>query len=125
MELTIQQGELAFAAGRALGSVSTKSPLPLLSCVLVEAEPAGLRVTGTDLDLTTSVFVPCKVKTPGKVAVSARLFNDVVRKLLAIPDPWYTAAAIPIGYPVGRGHGPLIRRPVEQLAYLDTWGKQI
>ena len=48
-----------------------------------------------------------------------------VRKLLAIPDPWYTAAAIPIGYPVGRGHGPLIRRPVEQLAYLDTWGKQI
>ena len=81
MELTIQQGELAFAAGRALGSVSTKSPLPLLSCVLVEAEPAGLRVTGTDLDLTTSVFVPCKVKTPGKVAVSARLFNDVVRKL--------------------------------------------
>ena len=40
------------------------------------------------------------------------------------PDPWYTAAAVPIGYPVGRGHGPLIRRPVEQLAYLDTWGKQ-
>jgi len=81
MELTIQQGDLAFAAGRALGSVSSKSPLPLLSCVLVEAEPAGLRVTGTDLDLTTAVFVPCNVKTPGKVAVSARLFSDVVRKL--------------------------------------------
>jgi nitroreductase len=48
-----------------------------------------------------------------------------VRKLLAIPDPWYTAAAIPIGYPIGRGHGPLIRRPVEQLVYLDSWGKQI
>jgi len=48
-----------------------------------------------------------------------------VRKLLVIPDPWYTAAAIPLGYPVGRGHGPLIRRPVEQLVYLDSWGKQI
>ncbi len=81
MELTIQQGDLAFAAGGALGSVSSKSPLPLLSCVLVEAEPKGLRVTGTDLDLTTSVFVPCKVTAPGKVAVAARLFNDVVRKL--------------------------------------------
>jgi nitroreductase len=46
-----------------------------------------------------------------------------VRKLLAIPDPWYTAAAIPIGYPVGRGHGPLIRRPVSQLVYKDAWGK--
>ncbi len=48
-----------------------------------------------------------------------------VRKLLAIPDPWYTASAIPLGYPVGRGHGPLIRRPVEHLVYLDSWGKQI
>jgi nitroreductase len=48
-----------------------------------------------------------------------------VRKLLAIPDPWYTAAAIPLGYPVGRGHGPLIRRPVGHLVYLDSWGKQI
>ena len=81
MELTIQQGDLAFAAGRALGSVSSKSPLPLLSCVLVEAETDGLRVTGTDLDVTTSVFVPCKVAAPGKAAVSARHFNDVVRKL--------------------------------------------
>jgi DNA polymerase III sliding clamp (beta) subunit (PCNA family) len=38
MELTIQQGDLAFAVARALGSVSSKSPLPLLSCVLIEAE---------------------------------------------------------------------------------------
>jgi len=45
-----------------------------------------------------------------------------VRELLGIPDPWYTAAAIPIGYPVGRGHGPLIRRPVDQLVYADSWG---
>ncbi len=47
-----------------------------------------------------------------------------VRRLLAIPDPWYTAAAIPIGYPVGRGHGPLSRRPIEQLTFIDRWGNQ-
>jgi DNA polymerase-3 subunit beta len=81
MELTIQQGDLAFAVGRALGSVSNKSPLPLLSCVLLEADKNGLRVTGTDLDVTTSVLVPSTVKTPGRTAVSARHFNDVVRKM--------------------------------------------
>ncbi|HTK32755.1 MAG TPA: DNA polymerase III subunit beta [Candidatus Saccharimonadaceae bacterium] len=81
MELTIQQGDLAFAVGRALGSVSNKSPLPLLSCVLLEAEKDGLRVTGTDLDVTCSVLVPCTVKSPGRAAVSARHFNDVVRKM--------------------------------------------
>ena len=81
MELTIQQGDLAFAVARALGSVSSKSPLPLLSCLLVEAEKAALRVTGTDLDVTTSVLVPCTVTSPGKLAVSARHFHEVVRKM--------------------------------------------
>ena len=44
--------------------------------------------------------------------------------LLGIPKPWGTAAAIPIGYPVGSGHGPLIRRSITELSYLDTWGKR-
>jgi DNA polymerase-3 subunit beta len=81
MELTIQQSDLAFAVGRALGSVSTKSPLPLLSCVLLEAESGSLRVTGTDLDVTTSVQVPCTATKPGRVAVGARHFHDVLRKM--------------------------------------------
>jgi DNA polymerase-3 subunit beta len=81
MDVTIQQVDLAFGVGRALGSVSTKSPLPLLSCLLLEAEKGGVRITGTDLDVTTSVYLPCTVKTQGKAAVSARHFNEVVRKL--------------------------------------------
>lgn len=45
-----------------------------------------------------------------------------VRDLLEIPAPWATAAAVPIGYPVLGGHGPISRRPVEKLAFADTWG---
>jgi nitroreductase len=48
-----------------------------------------------------------------------------VKELLGIPAPWGTAAAIPIGYPVGRGHGPLVRRPVTELTFLDAWGKPL
>jgi len=48
-----------------------------------------------------------------------------VNSLLAIPSPWGTAAAIPIGYPMLRGHGPITRRPVEELAFLDSWGKPL
>ncbi len=81
MELTIQQADLAFGSAKALASVSAKSPLPLLSCVLLEADKDGLRITGTDLDVTTSVLLPCTAKKPGRVAVSARHFHDVVRKI--------------------------------------------
>jgi nitroreductase len=48
-----------------------------------------------------------------------------VRELLAIPDPWYTAAAVPIGYPQGAGHGPLSRRPVAKMVYGDTFGEPL
>lgn len=81
MELSIQQGDLAYAVAKAFGSVSTKSPMPLLACLLVEADKSGLRITGSDLDVTTAVTVPCAVKAVGKFAVSARHFNDVVRKI--------------------------------------------
>ena len=81
MDLTIQQGDLAFAVGKAMGSISAKSPMPLLSCLLLEADKNSLRVTGTDLELTTAVSVPCAVTTAGKVAISARHFHEVVRKM--------------------------------------------
>jgi DNA polymerase-3 subunit beta len=81
MELSIQQGDLAYAVSKAFASVSSKSPMPLLSCLLLEADKHGLRVTGSDLDVTTAVTVPCEVKTVGKAAVSARHFNEVVRKM--------------------------------------------
>ena len=32
-----------------------------------------------------------------------------------------TAAAVPIGYPLRRGHGPISRRPVAKLAFADRW----
>ena len=44
-----------------------------------------------------------------------------VREILEIPDPWGTAAAIPLGYPVGKGHGPLRRRSTGSLVFEDTF----
>ena len=35
-----------------------------------------------------------------------------------------TAAAVPIGYPLRRGHGPISRRPVAKLAFNDRWGTE-
>ncbi len=44
-----------------------------------------------------------------------------VRELLGIPEGWGTACAIPIGYPRGKGHGPISRRPPERMAFADRW----
>jgi nitroreductase len=48
-----------------------------------------------------------------------------VRRLLEIPEPWATAAFVPIGWPASRGHGPLSRRPVERMAFGDRFGADL
>jgi nitroreductase len=44
-----------------------------------------------------------------------------VRALLGIPLGWATCAHLPVGHPAGKGHGPLSRKPVEKVTYLDRW----
>jgi nitroreductase len=48
-----------------------------------------------------------------------------VRELLGIPDGWATAAHLAIGFPTGKGHGPLTRKPVERVAFLDRWDQPL
>jgi nitroreductase len=48
--------------------------------------------------------------------------EEKVREILAIPQPWGTAAAIPMGYPIARGHGPIRRLSPEKLVYANRWG---
>ncbi len=44
-----------------------------------------------------------------------------VKELLSMPEDWYTCAHIPVGYPVGGGHGSISRRPVEEMVYFNGW----
>jgi nitroreductase len=44
-----------------------------------------------------------------------------LREAIAIPDDWLLAGLLPLGWPVGH-HGPVRRRPIEEVTYLDTWG---
>lgn len=46
--------------------------------------------------------------------------GDALRSLLGIPDDYDVNCIVPVGYPADR-HGPLRRRPVRSVAFLDRW----
>jgi len=49
-----------------------------------------------------------------------------VRPLLGLPEPWATAAFVPIGYPLGRGHAaPATRNPLAQMVYAERFGQAL
>jgi nitroreductase len=58
----------------------------------------------------------------GGVMTSWNLMVDAeLRALLGVPDEVLVAAAITLGRPQGN-HGPVRRRPLSDLVYLDEWG---
>ena len=50
------------------------------------------------------------------------LEEDKVKKALDIPSDWATLALVPLGYPVGSGHGSITRQSPEVLAFDDAFG---
>ena len=54
-----------------------------------------------------------------------RILGSHAGELLEIPEPWATAAFVPIGWPVGGGHGLISRRPVEEVVFSDRFGNAL
>jgi nitroreductase len=110
------------------------SPVILMFCF----NPSLMAITDANLDRPSVVgggsvypavqnaLLACRAEGLGcTITTLLCLHEKEVKQLLGIPDDWYTCAAVPIGYPVGRGHGPITRQPVEEMAYLDTWGSAL
>jgi len=126
--------ERNLAAADHLGAHLGDSPVIAVVC----CDPTQMAITDARLGRVTVVggasvypavqnlLLACRAEGLGCVLTTLLCeCEPQVRALLAIPEPWGTAAAIPIGYPVGRGHGPITRRSVEEMAFLDWWGKPL
>lgn len=62
-------------------AVSSKSNLPILKCILLETSDQKLSLLGNDLSIAINKTIDVDVLVPGKIAVSSRLFCDIIRKL--------------------------------------------
>ena len=51
------------------------------------------------------------------------MVEDELRSLLGVPDHVALSACITLGVPEGR-HGPLKRKPVAEVTFLDRWGER-
>ena len=61
--------------------ISSKSNLPILSNILIEAEKNNIRLTGTDLDIGITATFTAEVEEDGAITVPAKRFSDIVKEL--------------------------------------------
>lgn len=81
MKFTITRERLHEGLSAVAATVPTKTTLPVLANILVEATEDGVRVSGTDLDIAVSTVIPAEVDAEGAVTVPAKKLVEIVREL--------------------------------------------
>lgn len=61
--------------------ISSKSSLPILSNILIEAEKNKVVLTTTDLDIGISSAFETEVEEEGSITIPAKRFNDIIKEL--------------------------------------------
>ncbi len=81
MKIRINQNEINKCINIVQKAVSSRTPLPILSGILIEAKNNMLILTATDLDLGIKTYSPCEIEEEGSLVVQSKLIGDFVRKL--------------------------------------------
>jgi len=60
---------------------STKTTMPILEGILIEANNNKVKLTTYDLEIGIEYITECEVKEEGKIVVNAIMFSEIIRKL--------------------------------------------
>src|SRR5688572_2166576 len=81
MKFRAERTEFADAASWALRTVGARATLPALSGVRLEVDGDRLRLSSTDLEISSELTIPVQGDGDGVALVPGRLLGDVVRSL--------------------------------------------
>src|SRR3989344_2342567 len=81
MKFTCLQENLSKGLSTVVRAVPIKSPLPILSNVLISAEKGRLKLSGTNAETSITTYIGASVEREGSVAIPAKLFRDFVANL--------------------------------------------
>ncbi len=83
MKFIISRAELLELLARVQNIVAPKTPIPILSNILIEAHDSTIVITATDLTVGVRCSGNAKVIEPGATTLPARRFSQLVRELTA------------------------------------------
>jgi len=126
-----QKSERALAAGDHLAQHMHAVPVIAVFCfnpgimtITDKDQPRASVVGGGSVyPAVQNLLLACRNEGLGCVLTTLLCLEEPkVRALLQLPEGWYTCAHVPIGYAVGRGHGPITRKPLQKMVFTDSFG---
>lgn len=80
MQIICNKSDLLNSINIALRAVSTKTTLPILECVVIDATNGIIKLISNDQELGIETIVKGTIVEPGAIAIEAKLFADIIRK---------------------------------------------
>lgn len=81
MKIICSKTELLTAVTIVSKAVSTKTTMPILECVLLDASTNEIKLTANDMELGIETLVKGEIVKKGLIALNAKVFSDIIRKL--------------------------------------------
>jgi DNA polymerase-3 subunit beta len=81
MKFSLSKSKLSNCLQSILQVVPTKSTLPILTNILIEALEGKLKISATDLDISITSTVECTIDRKGAAALPAKILFEIVREL--------------------------------------------
>ncbi len=81
MKITCEKNSLLKGVNTVMKAVSSKTTMPILECILIDASSDEIKFTANDMELGIETKVEGTISEKGIVALEARLFSEIIRKL--------------------------------------------
>jgi len=80
MKFKIEKSALVNAIQTVQNVITTKSALPILSNILIEAQANSLKLIATDLDIGITCVIPVDIQEAGAITIPAKRFSDIIKE---------------------------------------------
>ncbi len=90
MKLICSKANLLYGVNTAIKAVPTRTTMPILECILIDASKGEIKLIANDMELAIQTSIEGTIKEPGIIALDAKIFSEIVRKL---PDNDITITA--------------------------------
>ena len=81
MKLSFEKSALLGAISIVMKAVPSRTTMPILECILIDASEDEIKLTANDMELGIETKAEGSILEHGKIALDAKLFSEIIRKL--------------------------------------------
>lgn len=81
MKILCNKADLLKGVSTVSKAVPSKTTMPILECILIDASNAVIKLTANDMDLGIQTEIKGTIVEKGMIAIDAKIFSEIVRKL--------------------------------------------